>query len=186
MVHLRPEWVADVEAVARVHVRAWQAGYAGIVPDAVLAGLDPAEWARVRRDRLGSPLSADFTTTVADLDGHVIGFATVGPYRIGQDRRHLDGSAGEILAIYVDPDHWGTGVGRALMDAAIAELARRGFPEARLWVLADNARARRFYERCGLAPDGERSVYRVGGDGRTGTDLAEVRYAVKLGRPAGR
>jgi hypothetical protein len=37
----------------------------------------------------------------------------------------------------------------AIHDRRCAELAGRGCPVARLWVLADNVRARRFYERAG-------------------------------------
>ena len=44
MTKLRPETSADAEAVAALHARAWQEGYAGILPDDLLAGSElPAE-----------------------------------------------------------------------------------------------------------------------------------------------
>jgi GNAT superfamily N-acetyltransferase len=72
----------------------------------------------------------------------VVGFALVGP---AQD----PAGAGQLYAINVDPDHWGTGAGRALLAAAQAELVRLGYREAVLWVLPGNACARRFYEVAG-------------------------------------
>jgi len=44
-------------------------------------------------------------------------------------------------------------------------------------VLEDNHRARRFYERAGMAPDGDRDVYTPAGGS---TALPEVRYAASL------
>jgi GNAT superfamily N-acetyltransferase len=65
----------------------------------------------------------------------------------------------------------GTGAGRALLEAAQAELARLGFDETVLWVLPANARARRFYELAGWASDGtERTVDALG------VTVPEVRY----------
>jgi pimeloyl-ACP methyl ester carboxylesterase len=40
---VREATVEDAEAVALVHVRAWQAAYAGILPDDIPAELDPVE-----------------------------------------------------------------------------------------------------------------------------------------------
>lgn len=57
-------------------------------------------------------------------------------------------SVGHLARLYVDPDHWVHGIGTALYDVAMADLAAR-FSEATLWVLEGNARARRWYERLG-------------------------------------
>lgn len=179
MVTIRPETADDIDAVAAVHVRAWQVGYAGIIPADVLTALDPAGFAARRRDRraAGTP----FATLVADLDGAVVGFTTVGPYRNGQNSDDLDFAYGEILAIYVEPARWGSGVGSALLARGCAELTGRGFTEARLWVLDDNVRARRFYERAGLVADGERSVYTLRrAPDQPPVELPEVRYARRL------
>jgi ribosomal protein S18 acetylase RimI-like enzyme len=54
----------------------------------------------------------------------------------------------------VDPDAQGRGIGRALMADALETLAARGWRHAVLWVLADNAHARRFYERGGWVDEG--------------------------------
>jgi GNAT superfamily N-acetyltransferase len=114
------------------------------------------------------------STLVADADGEIVGFVSIGPAR-GDGTRP---DAGELDAIYLLPDCWGLGIGRALMSEALGELRRIGFTTAVLWVLADNPRARRFYERGG---------WRLNGATRTGThlgtDTLEVRYALELSTP---
>jgi GNAT superfamily N-acetyltransferase len=74
---------------------------------------------------------------VAELDGRVAGFAAV--------------VAGELDGLFVEPDLWRQGVGRALTDAAVHEARRRGFT---LWVVASPT-AREFYEKCGFSVEGE-------------------------------
>ncbi|MGW5671099.1 N-acetyltransferase family protein [Micromonospora sp. NPDC003776] len=181
MFTIRREEPDDAEAVARVHVHSWQTGYAGIMPDEVLRRLNPAAWAQRRRDLGTADPEHPFTTLLAEADGTLAGFVTFGPYRNNQDRGDLDPKYGEILAMYLEPDWWGRGAGRALFAAARAGLAERGWTEYRLWVLADNVRARRFYERAGLSPDGEESSYPVPlHGGRDPVRLRELRYTGRL------
>jgi GNAT superfamily N-acetyltransferase len=85
-------------------------------------------------------------------------------------------NVGEPLAIYVDPEHWDTGVERLLVAAAREQLRRDGYSEAALWVLDSNARARLFYECDGWAPDGARRTKST-----VGAALDEVRYRRRLG-----
>ena len=61
-----------------------------------------------------------------------------------------------LHGLYVDPDAWGTGVAGALVDAALAALP--DCPEVKLWVLEENRRARRFYEKRGWRENGETRV----------------------------
>jgi ribosomal protein S18 acetylase RimI-like enzyme len=178
---IRRETADDAEAVAVVHVRAWRAGYAGIVPDEVLARLNPAAWAQRRRDFDTAAGDHPFTTLVAEDAGAVIGFITFGPYRNNQDPDDLVPGCGEVLSTYVEPARWSTGVGRDLMAEALPGLRDQGFAEVRIWVLADNARARRFYERVGLRADGERSTYEIQlSGGRPPVGLPEIRYSARL------
>lgn len=142
---LRPATPDDALAVARVHVRAWQEGYRGLVPDEYLDALRPED--RASRYTLGaSDVSVPYTI-VAVRDGVVCGFATTGPCR------DADALTGELLALHVDPDAWGFGAGRLLIDAARARLHSLGFTQAVLWVLIGNDRAQRFYRIDGWLPD---------------------------------
>ncbi|MEV0327308.1 GNAT family N-acetyltransferase [Micromonospora echinospora] len=181
MLTIRREEPDDAEVVARVHVRGWQAGYAGIMPAEVLGRLNVAAWAQRRRDMATADPENPFTTLLAESGGRVTGFATFGPYRINQSRAELDPTCGEVVGLYVDPTCWGDGTAVALLAAARAGLAERGWTAYRVWVLADNARARRFYARAGLSPDGEESTYPVPlSSGRAPLALAELRYAGRV------
>jgi ribosomal protein S18 acetylase RimI-like enzyme len=150
----------------------------------VLAGLDSRIPQRVRRVRenWSAPGPTRWRTVLAeDPDAGAAGFATYGPYRVnGHNDSELDPSIGEVLAIYVDPDRQGRGAGRALMDAAVAELRRDGVTEVRLWVLTENAAARAFYERYGFVADGTNHFFRVERSDGTPVDLPEVRYTLRL------
>ncbi|WFE19354.1 GNAT family N-acetyltransferase [Solwaraspora sp. WMMD937] len=181
MPEVRQETTQDAEAIAGVHVRAWQAGYAGLIPADVLDRLNVAAWAQRRRDVGTADPEHPFRTLVATEGEQIVGFSTFGPYRIDQDRDQLDPTYGEIVSMYVDPVHWGTGVGRLLFTASIAGLTGQGWRTMRLWVLDGNQRARRFYQAAGLRPDGERSVYQVPRlPGQTPVGLDEVRYLARI------
>ena len=165
MVTIRGATVQDAPALDRLNVRLLQAAYGGQLPDERLErpGERAAGWeCGLRRDRAQDPV------LIAEEVGWVVGFAVVGP---AQDAE----GAGELYAINVDPDHWGTGVGSALLAAAQAELARLGYAEAVLWVLADNARGRRFYEVAGWTTDGTQRTSEV-----RGVVVPEVRYQRRL------
>lgn len=184
MVTVRPAGPEDAGDVVRVQIATWQTAYAGIMPDSVLARLAGERERRVQvmRERLAAE-SAPFSTLVAVDRGDVVGFATYGPYRRQEDDEGgggLDPTVGEVLAIYVEQAHQGRGAGRALMDRAVASLRDRGLGEVRLWVLEENAPARRFYERYGFVADGARHLFRVTGADGTPVDLPEVRYALVL------
>ena len=87
---------------------------------------------------------------VALQDAALVGFAGVGP------ARDEAGDRGELYMINVLPSAWGTGAATALLDHSLQALAKLGHREAILWVLRQNARARRFYRREGFAEEGDR------------------------------
>lgn len=136
----------DEPAVADVHVRAWKTAYAGLIPQDYLDSLTPAD--RIPGYRFGAEGPA-VPRTILALDGSLLGFATFGASRDADAA-----SAGELYALYVDPDRWRTGAGRALLAATRAGLLAAGHAEAILWVLRGNDRAARFYEADGWHRDG--------------------------------
>jgi len=132
---LRPARPADALAVAGIHVRAWQTGYRGLVPDGYLDGLRAED--RARRYTFELTDLDRPQTLVAELDGAIVGFATTAP---AQD----EPGAGELAALHVDPAAWRRGIGSALIAAARTRLVERGFASAVLWLLAGNRRAEAF------------------------------------------
>ncbi|HEX3435268.1 MAG TPA: GNAT family N-acetyltransferase [Pseudacidobacterium sp.] len=151
-------------AVARVHVRSWQAAYRGFLPDEYLNQLRPEDRAPRYDFASRDPLKPQ---TIVAIDGSFIyGFATIAPAR----DRDLAGY-GELYALYVDPEQWGRGTGVALISAARSRLLELGFQHACLWLLVGNARAARFYEIDGWLPDGQRRT-----DSVWGVTVDEIRY----------
>jgi GNAT superfamily N-acetyltransferase len=164
MLMVRAATPDDATEVARVHVRSWQVGYRGLLPDAYLDGLRPED--RAAHYTFGDTSPGRPATIVAVVEGTVWGFTTTGPSR---DDDAV--GAGELLAIYVDPDRWGHGAGRLLIAAGRDRLGRQGFVDVILWVLAGNDRAQRFYHADGWVPDGSRRQQEV-----WGVMADEVRY----------
>jgi ribosomal protein S18 acetylase RimI-like enzyme len=160
-VEVRTATVGDAQAIETIRIRGWQRAYRHVFP-AERLGAMPIDWSRWST-RIADP-PALWTILVAG--DPVVGFAATGPSR---DDDGADG-VGELYGIYVDPDAWGTGAGRALIVAAEDALSR-DFAEATLWVLEDNPRARRFYELAGWSWDGTRKR-----DVHLGVEVAEVRY----------
>ncbi|MGA3361242.1 MAG: GNAT family N-acetyltransferase [Solirubrobacteraceae bacterium] len=150
--------VADAAAIAGVHVRSWQVGYRGIVPDAVLEAQSlsqrTGQWSNWLRP-------GGFTTLVAQAGATIVGFAAV---HVPSPDTDLGPQTCELAALYVDPDCWRRRVGRTLMDAAM-ELGRaEGSEEMSLWVLVENSAARAFYETVGFAADGAANTHERSGE----------------------
>ncbi|GGL07120.1 GNAT family N-acetyltransferase [Mangrovihabitans endophyticus] len=155
----------DCEAIGALHYWSRATAYAGFLPpEALMFGSPQAlgTWWEARFD-------AERDThrlAVACQGADVVGFTYVGPAGAESDPER----DAELYAIHVAPEHVGSGIGRLLMDDALGAL-RIIASSAVLWVLAANAAARRFYERCGWAADGTRR------DGQIGNVLTpQVRY----------
>ena len=161
--------LADARAVARIHVDAWRAAYASVLPADFLAALSVDERQTMWRESIaaGTP-----TLLVARDHGAVAGWLSVGPSRDG------DAPAGraEIWALYVDPGRWSTGTGRALWAHAGALLREQGCTTCSLWVFARNERALRFYRAAGFVQESPvAKTFELGG-----AAIEEVRFVARL------
>ena len=115
---IRPAVLDDVEAIARNHVASWQAGYRGLIADEVLDALDVGQ--RVERWRNTVLRDAPGEALLVVDEGGPRGHAHVAP----ATRPHHEG--GEIISLYLPPDAWGHGWGKALLVAAGEALVERG------------------------------------------------------------
>jgi GNAT superfamily N-acetyltransferase len=167
----RPAGPADAEAIGAIHVRAWQAAYRGVMPDAYLDGLQAEDRAAIWRPSLEAPRPDRAVWVVEDDDGDVAGFAAFGPEAADPPRA----AVGELYAINLDPDRWGRGLGRILLTAAERELGSLGHRSAVLWVVPSNDRARRLYDQAGWVPDGTDRQADV-----LGVVVPEMRYVRSL------
>ena len=103
-------------------------------PAGTVEGLDP--WRRLPVfEHWLSPDATDTTVLVAEVGGVVVGHTVV----IGAGVAH----------VFVDPDHWGAGLGRVLLEAAEGIVAGNGFTTAELHTMVGNERALELYRRAG-------------------------------------
>ena len=155
----------DAAAIARIRVDSWRTTYAAIVPASILDRMDVERNETWIAGLIDQP-APRATLVVEAPAGTVRGYALAAP---GRDA-DVDG-LGELEAIYLAPEARGTGLGRPLLEAAVAGLERAGFETVVLWVLTANAGARRFYERAGFRPDGAARSLDF-----DGVPIEEVRY----------
>lgn len=151
-VHIRRAVVGDAERIAEVDVRSWQGAYRGLLPQAPLDALDPAQrvpgWTEIVEQ---SAWPQRGVLVVMDEGDGVVAFAELRPTR---DADHDPGEVGEIVAFYVLPDCWRRGIGAQLMSTSVEALRVAGFAYATLWVLETNVRATTFYTAMGWRRDG--------------------------------
>ena len=133
----------EIKGKAFVAWRSWHEAYPGLVSQEYLDNLTLEKC-----EKVAFRLTDGFF--VAKDDNQVVGFIGFG------DRGEEAPETGEIFALYVLSEYYGKGVGRELMNEALQQL--QGYSTICLWVLKENKRALRFYQKCGFAPDGEELV----------------------------
>jgi GNAT superfamily N-acetyltransferase len=187
VVVIRAGSAADAAQVAAVQREGWSAAYDGIIATEILNRVTaPDGGARVRQSFRTRPWQRMLVAAAdgADQSG-IIGYASYGPetdvlsapwpHPLSKDGE--DGRVAELYALYVHPAWWSTGTGRALMEQVLTRSSRAGYSSITLWVLRENQRARRFYEKAGFAADGATNVLTgLGG-------VLELRYRRALDPP---
>jgi GNAT superfamily N-acetyltransferase len=159
MVRIREAFPIDTEAIVSVQASGWRAAYPGIVPARHLRDLPISTWRSDVRNGLRSP-EGDSFTRIADLDGVVAGYCFVAAPARGEPEGSL---VAELVAIYVEPAFWRSGIGRELAQAAISEAQARSYDEMILWTFEENRRALAFYRALGWEPDGGKRPHRATG-----------------------
>ncbi|HYE97170.1 MAG TPA: GNAT family N-acetyltransferase [Rubricoccaceae bacterium] len=145
---IRPAGLPDLPALGRLGAMLVRLHH-DFDPDRFLAAT--AETERSYTSWLGSQISTpDAVVLVAERGGEVLGYAYGGIE--GTDYLTLRGPSGVLYDLMVDPDYRGQGVGRALLDAALAALAERGAPRVVLVRAHRNASAQRLFARAGFRP----------------------------------
>jgi putative acetyltransferase len=126
---LRAYRADDEDATIALWLRAWQRTYPGI---------DFASRVTWWRERWRNELVPNAAIIVAEHASALIGFVTID-------------ASGYLDQLVAAPEHWGTALGKALVD----EAKRRAPDGVTLLVNKDNTRAIRFYERNGFIHAGE-------------------------------
>jgi GNAT superfamily N-acetyltransferase len=145
----------DTDAIVAVTAAGWRTAYRDIVAAEHLADLPVARWRHEVNVGLLRPVDDAFSY-VAEIDGEFAGYCFVA----APSREHdLGPGVAELVAIYVEPDRWRRGVGKALINAAIERLSGLPYDEVVLWTFKENTSAIAFYLRHGWSRDGSEKVH---------------------------
>lgn len=159
---IRTAGPADADEIVQVRIASWRAAYRGLIDDATLAALR-SEPSHAFVMNLSSP-PPFWRTLIAERGPEVVGSITIGWDTRESAKDEVEpGQPGEVWMLYVHPDHWGRGIGHALMREAHKSLNEFGLSPIRVWVLEGNEVGSRFYERYGFVADGERTDYEIDG-----------------------
>lgn len=149
----------DLYELSSVYEKSWKYAYKGMLPQDYLDNIKVGQWAE-RIDKKG------MYNLVVTENGHIIG--TCGFCR---SRWEKYSGYGEIVSVYFLPQYTGKGFGKHLIFKAVEELEKMGYKSIILWVLEENFRARKFYEKNGFIFSGEHMENIIGGK-----EVREVMY----------
>lgn len=149
----------DRFAISHIYEESWKFAYKNIIPQSYLESIPVGRWAS-NLDKEG------MNNLVLIEDGMFVGTSCYCKSRFSDFSNW-----GEIVSIYFLPQYIGKGYGKLLLDVVVKELEHLGFDDIFLWVLEDNARARKFYEKAGFTLSGKYLDDNIGGK-----ELREMQY----------
>lgn len=165
-----------------LHALGWRAAYRDSIPANYLAReITDGRWTAVFRQNYEEGVYRGLLLYAGDTP---LCCATCGPARVD----HAAGdticqfsapdlaSWGELVSLYAHPDHWGQGYGSVVLEEVLNRMEGAGYPGCFLYVLRENGRARRFYEKHGFAWDGRSLEVALPPD----TVLTDLRYCREL------
>lgn len=149
----------NINAIGKIYEKSWKFAYNGIIPKDYLDNISGDSWIPHFENK-------DMFNLVLIEDNEFIGTASYCKSR----SKEFDGF-GEIVSIYLLPEHMGKGYGKLLFEATLNELIKLGYKNVFLWVLEENTRARRFYEKQNFKLSDKFNYINIGGK-----NLKEVAY----------
>lgn len=152
----------DRLAISHIYEESWKYAYKGIIPQSYLDSIPQGCWAP-KVDQKGI-----YSLVLIEND------TLIGTSSYCRSRWAGFEEWGEIISIYLLPQHIGKGYGRHLLNAVVDELKKQGYEDIFLWVLEENMRARRFYEKCGFGFSGCSRKDNIGGK-----ELVEMQYKLE-------
>jgi ribosomal protein S18 acetylase RimI-like enzyme len=147
----------DLQGLAAVHSASKQVAEKGIIFDEDLAIFTPdyykekwAEWSQFEESSI----------RVAVSDDKVLGFCSFGRVktRPSFDKGVVPRYGGEIYALYVHPDYFDQGIGKALFLDACQHLVDQKLTTMLLWAMKKNKRACAFYDKMGGERVGKKKI----------------------------
>lgn len=153
----------DRMAISKVYEESWKCAYKGIISQDYLDSIPKGQWI----SNLDNP---NRKTLVCIDNGRIMGTSSFCKCRFEQFN-----GWGEVISIYLLPAYMGKGYGKILLESVIVELNKLGYKDTFLWVLEENIRARKFYEKVGFVKTDDFLNVEIGGK-----DLREIGYVYKV------
>ncbi len=138
----------EIKGKAYVHWKSWHEAYSGIVNRTHLDNFTLKKCTKIAFRWLDNIL-------VAKDDDRIVGFIGYGAYRDDTLSK-----TGEVFSIYILKEYYNQGVGYKLMSQALEKLDE--YKNIAVWVLEENSRAIKFYEKCGFRFDGTKQQIMLG------------------------
>lgn len=149
----------DINAIGKIYEKSWKFAYDGIIPKDYLDSISGDKW-------LPHFENKNMNSLVLIENNQFIGTSS---YCKSRSKEFND--FGEIVSIYLLPEHMGKGYGKLLFEATLNELIKLGYKSVFLWVLEENTRAKRFYEKQKFKFSDKSNYINIGGK-----NLKEVAY----------
>ena len=143
-----------------LHALGWRAAYRDSIPAGFMSReITGDRWTAVFRKKYEEDIYRGLLLYAGETP---LCCATYGPARVDTSAGDTIcnfsspdlASWGELVSLYGHPDHWGKGYGSIVLEKVLHRLQAAGYPGCFLYVLQENTRARRFYEKHGFIWDG--------------------------------
>ena len=154
--YIRNATTEDAEDLALIYSKSFHSAFKGIISDEFLDE-------KFSYERLKGRLSEEVSkgtpiNSIMVIDDIAVGMVT---YTDSKNEEN-DSLEAEIWRIYLLPEYWNQNIGMELMEWSLKDLEAKGYKKVSLWVIEENVRARRFYEKFGFEHDGKIRVINVG------------------------
>lgn len=169
----------DAAPIARLQVRAWQAGAGAGLPSAALDGVSLQDIQDAWASAIAAPPSPRHRVLVAVAEGVVVGLAATAP---AGDPDAEPEHEGEIATLQVDPSHRVAGHGSRLLAACVDGLRDEGCDVAYHWLTAADSVSRSFFVGAGWGADGAHRELDLHGDGVTRVGQVRLHTSLRLDR----
>lgn len=160
---IRKATLNDIKDISRIHALSWKSAYKGIISQQYLDDLQEDFWVSAFQFWI----EGNYLTVQIILDDQ----KPIGCISYGKSRDDKLPDWGEIVSIYLLPEYFATGNGQRLFDAALSELKESGYKNIFLWVLKENHRARKFYEKNGFQCSQDECTFEI-----MGRKYIDIRY----------
>jgi len=167
---IRSARIGDEEAIANVHITAWQVAYKQFMSHEYLSSLSVAERTDSWKNTLRNPGNGKYL--IAKVSGVIRGFAVYGPAR----DEDLDETVSELVALNIHPDSWRIKLGSSLLSAVIENVSQEQYKSINLWVINGNTPAIKLYENFGFKHTGHSKI----DNSHSGNPIHEIRYSKSL------